>query len=121
MECLTSVEASLVPGDLWHQVLDAIVLHTQQTEELLSMLHQERIPPRLLQMLVWLAQKLGRQVDQGLLIDVRLTHQDIAEMLSTTRVTVTRLLKQFEQEGLIRRCQRHMIRRCRRHIILCCH
>lgn len=109
MECLTSVEASLVPSDLWHQVLHAIVLHTQQVEEFLNILHQERIPLRLLQLLVWLAQKFGRQVDQGQLIDVRLTHQAIAETLGTTRVTVTRLLKQFEQEGLIKRCRGHVI------------
>ncbi|WP_084782834.1 helix-turn-helix domain-containing protein [Leptolyngbya sp. O-77] len=31
-------------------------------------------------------------------MNLRLTHQDIADALGTTRVTVTRLLSQFEQE-----------------------
>jgi len=113
IECLTSVEASLVPAHLWHQVLDSILLHGQQVEELLSILHQERIPLRLLQILGWLAQKFGRQVDQGQLIDLRLTHQEIAGVIGTTRVTVSRLLKKLEREG--------RIRRFRQHIVLCHH
>ena len=39
----------------------------------------------------------------GRLIDLRLTHQDLAELLGTTRVTVTRSLIQLEQQGLIQR------------------
>lgn len=109
IECLTSVEVSLVPAYLWHEVMDAIVLHVQQVEELLSILHQERIPQRLLQMLVWLARKFGREVDQGQLIDVRLTHQELAAMIGSTRVTISRLLKQFEQEKFIRRFRHHII------------
>ncbi|CAA9558431.1 cAMP-binding proteins - catabolite gene activator and regulatory subunit of cAMP-dependent protein kinases [uncultured Synechococcales cyanobacterium] len=109
IECVTSVEVSLVPAHLWHQVLDKIVLHGQQVEELLYILHQQRIPLRLQQLLGWLAQKFGREVDQGQLIDLRLTHQELAEFVSTTRVTATRLLKQFEQEGRIRRLRHHVI------------
>jgi len=112
MECLMSVEVSPVPAHLWHQVLDAIVLHTQQSEELLHILHQQRLSLRLLQLLVWLVQKFGREVDQGQLIDLRLTHEEIADFASTTRTTVTRMLKQFEEEGLIRRL---------RHQIILCH
>ncbi len=33
---------------------------------------------------------------------IRLTHQDIADTLGTIRVTITRLLSQFEQQGRIR-------------------
>jgi len=109
VECKTIVEVSLVPAHLWHEVLDAIVLHAQQAEELLSILHQERIPQRLLQMLVWLAQKFGRWVEQGQLIDVRLTHQELAAVIGTSRVTVSRLLKRFEQAGFIRRLRGHII------------
>lgn len=52
---------------------------------------------------VGLLKKIGREVETGHLIDLRLTHQDIAEMLGTTRVTITRTLSQFEQQGLIHR------------------
>ena len=54
-------------------------------------------------LLNWLAKKCGREVKEGQMIDLRLTHQDIAEILGTTRVTVTRTLNQFEQQGMITR------------------
>jgi CRP-like cAMP-binding protein len=40
---------------------------------------------------------------------MRLTHEYLAEMLGSTRVTVTRILGQFEQEGLIERLSLHRI------------
>ena len=40
---------------------------------------------------------------------MRLTHEDLAEMLGSTRVTITRVLGQFEQEGLIDRLSLHRI------------
>jgi CRP-like cAMP-binding protein len=89
--------------------LDALFLHTQQAEELLSIVRNERMHSRLQQILVWLAQKFGREVNSGRLIDLRLTHQAIAEVIGTTRVTVTRLLNQFEREGVISRPRRHYI------------
>lgn len=109
IECLTSVEASCIPSHQCHQVLDAILLHVQQAEELLSIVRLDRTHCRLEQLLFWLALKFGREVSSGRLIDLRLTHQAIAEAIGTTRVTVTRLLNQFEREGAISRHQRHYI------------
>jgi CRP-like cAMP-binding protein len=109
IECLTSVEVILVPPERWHQSLDAIMLHAQQTKELLYVKGYERAHHRLIHLLVWLAQKFGRAVHQGKLIDVPLTHEGIAESIGSTRVTVTRLLKQFEREGIIHRDHRNII------------
>lgn len=109
IECLTSVEASYIPAHQWNQALDAIFRHIRQAEELLCIVRQEPTYERLLQLLIWLAQKFGRSVEPGQLIDLRLTHQDIAEVIGATRVTVTRLLSRFEQEGIIHRPCRHFI------------
>ncbi len=109
VECLTSVEMSVLPSGLWYQSLDAILLHIQQTEELLSIVHRNPMSLRLWQFLVWLSQKFGRDVDQGRLIDLRVTQQEIAEVINTTRVSVTRLLQQFESEGMLLRHQRRFI------------
>jgi CRP-like cAMP-binding protein len=59
--------------------------------------------------LTWLARKFGHPVEQGQSLDLQLTHQDMAETIGTTRVTITRLLAQFEQSGIIHRCQRQII------------
>lgn len=109
MECLTSVEVSMMPPHQWPQVLDAIFFHGQQIEEFLNILHQERTHLRLQQLLNWFARKFGRPVHQGTLIDLPLTHQAIAEVIGASRVTVTRLLEAFEQKGLLVRSRRHII------------
>lgn len=109
IECLTMVEASYIPVSECHSILNEIFQHIQQTEELLSIVRQPSTHERLLKLLVWLAHKFARKVEQGKLIDLRLTHQDLAESIGTTRVTVTRILSQFEQEGKIYRPRRHFI------------
>ena len=68
----------------------------------------KRVEEMLLKLLVWLSKRFGREVEQGHLIELRLTHQDLAELLGTTRVTITRVLKQFEQQGLIQRLPQHL-------------
>ncbi|MFB8790838.1 MAG: Crp/Fnr family transcriptional regulator [Potamolinea sp.] len=109
IECLTIVEASRIPSGQWDYALDAMRLHIQQTQELLNIVRMNPINQRLLKLLAWLSQKFGREVDSGKLIDLPLTHQAIAEAIGTTRVSVTRLLNQFEREGIINRYRRHFI------------
>jgi CRP-like cAMP-binding protein len=109
IECLTSVEATILPPHLWHQDVHALVGHIQQAEELLSIVHRKPIYLRLWQFLVWLSDKFGRDVEQGKLIDLNITHQEMSEVLNTTRVTVTRLLQQFEEEKKLIRHKRRII------------
>lgn len=111
IESLTSVEVSVLPPQLWYQDIDALLSHIQQAEELLSIVHRKPMSLRLWHFLVWLSEKFGREVEQGKLLDLHLTHQEIAEVLNTTRVTVTRLLQQFEEEGKLLRKKRLMILR----------
>lgn len=109
IQCLTSVETSVLPSDIWATEVDAIVLHIQQVEELLSTVHRKPTSLRLWQFLVLLGQKFGRDVERGRLIDLELTHQEIAEAINTTRVSVTRMLQQLESEGMLLRHQRRFV------------
>ena len=109
IECLTSVEVSILPSAVWCQAIEAMVLHIQQAEELFSIVHLNPVSLRLWQFLVWLGEKFGRDVEQGRLIDLGVTHQEIAEAINTTRVSVTRIRKQFETEGMLRRVQRRLV------------
>lgn len=109
IECLTSVEMIILPSELWYQALDAMLFHIQQAEELLSIVHRKPVSLRLWQFLVWLGQKFGRDVDQGRLIDLGVTHQEMAEVINTTRVSVTRMLQQFEEEGMLLRHERRLV------------
>ena len=109
IECVTGVAASYIPSHECDKVLEAIFCHTQQTEELLSIVRQESVYLRLRQLLTWLAGKFGHPVEQGQSLDLQLTHQDLADTIGATRVTVTRLLAQFEHSGIIHRHRRHII------------
>jgi len=109
IECLTIVEVTRVPAELWYQNTDALLKHIQQSEELLSIVHRKPISLRLWNFLLWLSNKFGRDVEQGRLIDLAVTHQEMAEVLNTTRVTVTRLLQQFEEESKLIRHKRRLI------------
>lgn len=100
MECLTDVQARVLYLNESDQLNQILFSHLHQTQELLRV-RSGQIHHRFWQLLDWLAYKFGRESDQGHLIKLRLTHQDFADTLGTTRVTVTRLLGQFEREGRI--------------------
>ena len=105
VECLTPVEISeLPPGSCQlPDALDALLVHVWKSEEFLAIVQQRFVVQRLWGLLEWLAEEFGTATADGQMFDLRLTHQDMAETINATRVTVTRLLKQFEQAGKIRR------------------
>ncbi|BAY26863.1 Crp/Fnr family transcriptional regulator [Calothrix sp. NIES-2100] len=109
MECLTKVEARILPLEEWEQPTQTLLHHIQQAEELMVIRSYKKVDTMLLKLLAWLSKKFGSQVEKGRLIDMRLTHEDLAEILGSTRVTITRILGQFEQEGMIDRLSLHRI------------
>ncbi|MCC5598776.1 Crp/Fnr family transcriptional regulator [Nostoc favosum] len=109
MECLTKVEATVLPLEEWSKLTETLLTHIQQAQELMVIRSHKKVETMLLKLLAWLSKKFGSEVEKGRLIDMRLTHEDLAEMLGSTRVTITRILGQFEQEGLIARLSLHRI------------
>jgi CRP-like cAMP-binding protein len=81
----------------------------QQTEALLAIAGYRHVEDRLRQLLYLLRQELGQVTPEGVRLSIRLTHQQLAGLIGTTRVTVTRLLKDFRAEGWIDTdSQRHL-------------
>jgi CRP-like cAMP-binding protein len=109
IECLTPVEATLLSIEDGHHLPEALIAQIQQLEELAVIRSHKRVEEALMQLLFWLARKFGREVDRGHLLDLRLTHQDLSELLGSTRVTVTRILSQLEEQGLINRLPKQQI------------
>ncbi|MBD1821766.1 Crp/Fnr family transcriptional regulator [Cyanobacteria bacterium FACHB-DQ100] len=103
IECLTDVEVTPLSPNEWHPDPAFLLERVQQAEEFMLIRSHRRVEEMLLKLLTWLSKKFGREVQHGHLIELRLTHQDLAEMLGTTRVTITRVLKQFEQQGIVQR------------------
>ena len=69
-----------------------------------------RVEERLRAFLDLLAADYGQPVEAGIRVGVRLTHQDLANALGSTRVTITRLLGQLRDEGwLVLESGRHLV------------
>ncbi|MEM7794436.1 MAG: Crp/Fnr family transcriptional regulator [Cyanobacteria bacterium P01_C01_bin.118] len=101
LQCLSVVELSRLPMD-YPLTVDMLLKHTAQINRLLQIMHCRQVQERLLQFACWLAENFGQPTGHGRLITVRLTHQEIAETIGTSRVTVTRFIKHLEAEGLLR-------------------
>ncbi len=61
----------------------------------------ERVESRIAALLLKLADKTGEKMDKTILINMRLTKQDIAEMVGTTVETTIRVMSKFKKSGYI--------------------
>lgn len=61
----------------------------------------ERVEARIAALLLKLADKVGVKVKEGILIDMRLTKQDVADMVGTTVETSIRTFSKFKKEKLL--------------------
>ncbi len=73
----------------------------RQAEAMLAICGQRRVEDRLQLLLLLMKRDLGQKVPEGTRLEVRLTHQNLANAIGTTRVTVTRLLNKLKNEGAI--------------------
>jgi CRP-like cAMP-binding protein len=83
------------------EINQLLIRRLQQTEILWSILNNNQIEKRLLRFLAFLAREFGKESPEGIRIDIRLTHQEIATIVGTTRITVTRFLGAFKKASLV--------------------
>lgn len=72
-----------------------------QSEQLLSIIAVKKIEERFTQLLLMLKENMGQKVDNGVRLQARFTHQQLAEAICTTRVTITRIMGDFQNRNLI--------------------
>ncbi|WP_338462120.1 Crp/Fnr family transcriptional regulator [Synechococcus elongatus IITB7] len=111
LECLTAVEVVAVT-DPALESHESLVRSLRYTEQLLSITRLRRAEAKLANLLSWIGERFGHPSANGWEIDLRripLTHQVIAELSGSTRVTTTRLLGEFRQAGRISRRDRALI------------
>jgi len=61
----------------------------------------DRVEQRIARILLKLTAQSGRKIEEGVLIDLPITRQDIAEMSGTTLFTVSLTLNEWERGGLL--------------------
>ncbi len=74
----------------------------QQTEAILALVGHRRVEERLSHLLCLLQAEVGQPVEGGTRLTVKLTHQQLANAIGTTRVTVTRLLSKLREQQWIK-------------------
>ena len=80
-------------------LMHGYILELQERQKALV---TERVEQRIARILLKLAAESGKKVEDGVLIDMRLTRQDVAEMSGTTLYTVSRTLTEWERSGLLK-------------------
>lgn len=67
------------------------------------------IAGRLASQLLHFSEKFGEETERGTLIKISLTHQEYADLLGASRVTVTKTLNMFQEEGVITTVNRRIV------------
>ncbi len=73
----------------------------RQSDEAIESLLSREVAARLSTLLLNLGERFGETTGSGTLIDVRLTHQDLANMIVSTREAVSKVMSEFQRDGLI--------------------
>jgi CRP-like cAMP-binding protein len=60
-----------------------------------------KLPSRLAKTLIALGHLCGRETERGLRLEYRLTQQDLAEMVGTTRESINKVLSEWRAKGLL--------------------
>lgn len=85
-----SLGVAKLMGDRWERI-------ESKLEDLLF----KDVPTRLALTLWKLARDYGKKMEQGILIEPKITHQDLADLIGSTRETTTTILNHFQDKGLI--------------------
>lgn len=83
-------------------------------QESFSDLATKQVEQRVARTLLRLARQFGRRIEQGVLIDIQLSRQSLAEMTGTNLYNVSRILSKWERGGLVS-CQREAVTLCKAH------
>ncbi len=83
------------------KLMTLLELRLVQYEELVKCLLPRETEVRLANLLPILAQKFGERRDGQVTIELRLTHQDLAAMVASTRESVTKVLNDMRSRDLI--------------------
>ena len=93
-----AIEGDTSVGLLLLQGLSSRIL---QTETMIETLTHRDMSSRLVSFLLVLCRDFGVPGEEGITIDLKLSHQSIAEAIGSTRVTITRLLGDLRNSDLL--------------------
>ena len=79
-------------------IMESLSLRNRYTELSMAVLAEKKVKEKVKAFLELIATDLGKPVGEGLMIDFKITHQDIANAIGSTRVTITRILAELQED-----------------------
>jgi CRP/FNR family transcriptional regulator, global nitrogen regulator len=111
-EAVTDARVAVVRKSVLHEVIKrrpefALKLFSsfserlRQSDETIESLLDREVSARLAKLLSHLGHRFGEPYGSGTVLKVRLTHQDLANMIFSTREAVSKEMSEFQRAGLI--------------------
>jgi CRP-like cAMP-binding protein len=72
-----------------------------RSDEVIESLLPREVSMRLATLLMKLGERFGESNGSGVVLSVRLTHQELANMIASTREAVSKVISEFQREGSI--------------------
>ena len=95
---------------LARQLLSELSYRLVKSEQMVEIVSRKKVEDRLRELLLMLKEEMGHPVEKGIRLTARFTHQNLADALCTTRVTVTRILGDLQNQNLLEfDSNRHLI------------
>ncbi len=86
-------------NDILERLIHILSSRLCQSWELIQMLNSNNAPQRIKTLLMMLAKRCGRNTREETILNIRLTHQSIANMTGLARETVTRVIDVWQRNG----------------------
>jgi CRP/FNR family transcriptional regulator, global nitrogen regulator len=81
----------------------------RQSDEVIESLIHREVSTRLATLLLNLGERFGEKDAGEIRIGVRFTHQDLANMIASTREAVSKVMSEFQRDGLIESRSRRIV------------
>jgi len=83
------------------RVMESLAKDLRGAEEQTLNLVHKNVRERLAELFLIFRQKYGQKTPKGEVLDIKLTREEIAELIGTTQESVIRLMSEFKQDGFI--------------------
>jgi CRP-like cAMP-binding protein len=81
------------------EILKVVCARLETADRQIETLTFKNLPGRVAGQMFELAKKYGKKQDGGILIDIRITHQELADMVGTNRESISKIIAQFKAEN----------------------
>jgi CRP/FNR family transcriptional regulator len=87
--------------ELFVKLFSSLFERLEQSEEAIDRLLDREVSTRLIKLLQNLGDRFGKTNGSATVLDMRFTHQDLANMIASTREAVSKVMSEFQRDGLI--------------------